>query len=815
MGVKTGVKTPQRRAIELLVVGVAYYAAARVGLLMQLPGTNASAAWPPSGIGLAAVLALGFDIWPAITIAAFLANLLTLPASPAGVTAALLIALGNTVEPLVALSVIRRFCPSLDPFRRAQDAVAFVAASLFSGFITATCGAAALAVFDLTPANLYGYGWVTRWVADVGGMVILAPALYAWYRRPRLEMPPARAWELAALLGIAALIGELVFGGRVSSQLASSRPYLPLLLWAAFRFGHRETSTLAAMVSAQAVAHTWLAMQEPSSASASVLGMLFVNVTTAPADWLRAVQLFLCGTAIVAGVVAAAVAERDESARAMTDSERRFRTIFEQAAVGVALIRTTSGEFARVNERYCEIAGLTEAGMTAAALDAMTHPDDRPAESEYMRRLVAGEITQFTMEKRFQRKDGSTVWVNLTASPTWKPGDSPTDYVAIVKDITRQKQADRLFRATVESAPTAMIMTTLEGEIMIVNEEAESLFGYPRSELVGRPFDTLVPYRFREVHPVSPMRFGDSPKKHRLGIDQDFYCRRSDGGEFPVELGVSPVTTEQGTFILTAVVDMTARKELETGLLGVNHALEGWVRERTWQLESANRNLEGQITERQRIETELRSALQEKETLLREIHHRVKNNLAVVSGLLYLESTHVKDAQAVRMLEESQHRVRSMAMVHEKLYASGNLAAVNAREYFESLLDYLLQSYSTRSRQVSVAARIDEASLDVETAVPCGLIFTELVTNSLKHAFPDGRSGSIAVEMSTGTGGHQVLTVRDDGVGLPLGLNIMHAPSLGWRLVRSLSRQLGAGLEVRDGRPGTETVLQFQTKVAS
>jgi len=808
-----GVKTPKRRAIELVVVGVAYYAAARVGLLMQLPGTHASVVWPPSGVALAAVLAVGVEIWPAITVAAFLANLQMLPASPVGVAAALLTAVGNTVEPVIALSVIRRFCPSEDPFQRGRDALVFVGAALFSGLIAATCGAATLAVFDLAPAPLYGYGWLTRWVADLGGMVIVTPALYAWYRRPRLGLPPARIGELAALLALALLIGEMVFGGHVSTQLAASRPYLPLLFWVAFRFGQRETSTFTLVIATQAAAHTWLVMQGPASApAAGVLGMLFVNVTSSPAEWLRALQLFLCGTSMVCCVVAAAVAERDESVRAMTESERRFRTIFEQAAVGVALIRTTSGEFTRVNERYCEIVGLTESELTAAALDAITHPDDRAAEREHMRRLAAGETTQFTMEARYQRRDGTTVWVSLTVSPTWKPGDAASHHVAIVKDITKQKEADRLFRATVDSAPIAMIMTTADGEIVIVNDEAESLFGHPRRALVGRPFDTLVPERFHDAR-IGSIPFATSPKKQRLGIDQDLYCRRSDGYEFPVELGVSPIATEQGTFILTAIVDMTARKELETGLLGVNHALEGWVLERTSQLESANRNLEAQVVERKRIETELRGALQEKETLLREIHHRVKNNLAVVSGLLYLESTNVRDEQTLRILEESQHRVRSMAMVHEKLYASGNLAAVNAREYFESLLDYLFQSYSTRAREVKISAHIDDALFDVETAVPCGLIFTELVTNSLKHAFPNGRTGSIAVEMCTRPGGDQLLTVKDDGVGLPEGMSVMHAPSLGWRLVRSLSRQLGAGLEVRDTHPGTETVLQFRTKV--
>jgi two-component sensor histidine kinase len=213
-------------------------------------------------------------------------------------------------------------------------------------------------------------------------------------------------------------------------------------------------------------------------------------------------------------------------------------------------------------------------------------------------------------------------------------------------------------------------------------------------------------------------------------------------------------------------------------------------------------------TERKQAERKLRASLEEKETLLREVHHRVKNNLAVISSMFYLESTYTKDHQTVLLLREAQDRVRSMAMVHENLYQSGNLTAVNFGEYAKTVLDSLLRTYLLESTGVTSRTRIDEILLSVELAIPCGLILNELVTNSLKHAFPERRRGELYIGLHQ-ENGRCVLRVADSGVGIPEDLDARKTHSVGLRLVRSLTKQLEGEFSIRRMSPGTVAELCF------
>jgi len=186
--------------------------------------------------------------------------------------------------------------------------------------------------------------------------------------------------------------------------------------------------------------------------------------------------------------------------------------------------------------------------------------------------------------------------------------------------------------------------------------------------------------------------------------------------------------------------------------------------------------------------------LREKEVLLREIHHRVKNNLQVISSLLSLQSHEIRDPQVVQIFLECQHRIRSMALVHESLYSSSTLSRIEMRPYMTRLTEQLAKSYATDHR-VRVRVEVDELWMMIDRAVPCGLLLNELVTNALKHAFPDGRSGEVVVGLRRQEG-LRVLSVHDSGVGLPSGIDIAHAPSLGLRLVQALTQQLGGRLAI-------------------
>jgi two-component sensor histidine kinase len=217
---------------------------------------------------------------------------------------------------------------------------------------------------------------------------------------------------------------------------------------------------------------------------------------------------------------------------------------------------------------------------------------------------------------------------------------------------------------------------------------------------------------------------------------------------------------------------------------------------------------QSELAERKRAEDKLRSSLAEKEVLLKEIHHRVKNNLQVISSLLYLQSKDIADAGVRALFLDSQNRVRSMALVHERLYRSEDLAKVDFAEYVRSLAASLIRSYRVNTNGVKLAVDVEEVYLSVDAAVPCGLIINELISNCLKHAFPDGRAGEIRVELRR-AGGHKLsLTVTDDGVGFPQDLKARPTSSLGLQLVHTLTEQLGGQVEL-SGDVGTVATVRF------
>ncbi|MCT7949572.1 PAS domain S-box protein [Ancylothrix sp. C2] len=215
------------------------------------------------------------------------------------------------------------------------------------------------------------------------------------------------------------------------------------------------------------------------------------------------------------------------------------------------------------------------------------------------------------------------------------------------------------------------------------------------------------------------------------------------------------------------------------------------------------------ITERKQAEEQLKASLRDKEVLLKEIHHRVKNNLQVISSLLKLQSRYTQDRTTLDMLRESQNRVKSMALIHEKLYQSTNLASIDFAEYLGNLTSNLLYSYTVDVNAVKLEIKAENASLNIDTAIPCGLLMNELVSNALKHAFPQGRQGKIWVEFSALPEQKFLLTVKDNGVGFPESLDWENSGTLGLRLVNSLVNQIDGTVEI-DRTEGTKFQIQFQ-----
>jgi two-component sensor histidine kinase len=200
--------------------------------------------------------------------------------------------------------------------------------------------------------------------------------------------------------------------------------------------------------------------------------------------------------------------------------------------------------------------------------------------------------------------------------------------------------------------------------------------------------------------------------------------------------------------------------------------------------------------------------LHQRETLLREIHHRVKNNMQVMSSLLSLQSRVASNPETTRMLEENQNRIQSMALLHEILYQSDDLAVVDFSKYVRRMVDHLFRSYGVDHRQIRLHTELDAVGLELDDALPCGLLISEVISNSLKHGFPHGRRGEVGIRLRCPSPGTVTLLLSDSGVGLPENLDWATSRSLGLRLVRALAQQLRANLDMRT-HCGAEIQLDF------
>jgi PAS domain S-box-containing protein len=266
------------------------------------------------------------------------------------------------------------------------------------------------------------------------------------------------------------------------------------------------------------------------------------------------------------------------------------------------------------------------------------------------------------------------------------------------------------------------------------------------------------------------------------------------------------------------------RRTLETGQtayevvskIGTEGEVTGWIDlysyplidQRTGQMKGVIEYVRD-ITERKKAEDRLQSSLREKEVLLREVHHRVKNNMQVISSLLNLQSRHLRDPRIIEAFRNSQRRIRSMALIHERLYQSSDLSRIEFSQYLRNLATHLFHSYQVDANRVRLRMDAEPVYVNINTAIPCGLIVNELVSNSLKHAFPEGRSGEVAVELRRVPENGYLLRVRDDGIGFPDGLDIRRTETLGMQVVTTLVSQIDASIDL-NREPGTDFTVHFQ-----
>ncbi|MBU3916326.1 DUF3365 domain-containing protein [bacterium] len=265
--------------------------------------------------------------------------------------------------------------------------------------------------------------------------------------------------------------------------------------------------------------------------------------------------------------------------------------------------------------------------------------------------------------------------------------------------------------------------------------------------------------------------------------------------------------------VIQAKRRIAVSKLVEEEIYKINAELEQRVKERTIELETTNQKLNNKIIEHEQAEEQIKAALKEKETLLQEIHHRVKNNLAVISSLLSLQARKTEDNTVKAVLQDSQNRVQAMSTIHETLYRSHDLSQIDMRDYFTKLFSILFQSYGDISKRVNYKIETDSIKLGVKMATPLGLIVNELVTNALKHAFPDNRTGGLFVSLKSINNLMLRLIVSDDGVGFSKELERITSKSLGLELVHLLVENQLKGTINIEKKNGTTYTMEFAIKI--
>lgn len=448
-----------------------------------------------------------------------------------------------------------------------------------------------------------------------------------------------------------------------------------------------------------------------------------------------------------------------------------YHRIFEFMPDGLLVVDRT-GTIRQANSQADRMFGFGAGRLLGLAVESLIPPSFRERHLGHRKRFMSDPHSRpmgAELDLHARRFDGSEFPVDIMLSPI--EGPDGQQILCVVRDITDRRRAEQRFRSLLEAAPDAMVIANDKGLIVLVNSQAERLFGKSRQELLDQHVNSLIPTRLHAMNPLLEERNVVGVAKKSRETTREIFAMRSDGVEFPVEISISPLQTAEGTLTLSAFRDISERKRVE-------HILD---------------------------------SLHEKELMLKEIHHRVKNNLAVISSLFYLQSTYTKDEPTIKILRESQDRVRSMSLVHETLYRSEDLAAIDFGAYALDLSERLVRTYGAPTGNVKLITALERVPLGIDQAVPFGLILNELITNAITHAFPDGRPGEIHVAIKQSPSKAISLTVSDNGIGIPTDMNLEQATSLGLRLIRALTRQIDGRFELKRAAVGTEATLAMET----
>jgi len=384
---------------------------------------------------------------------------------------------------------------------------------------------------------------------------------------------------------------------------------------------------------------------------------------------------------------------------------------------------------------------------------------------------------------------------------------------AIIQDILERKSTEMALReseeklsATFEQAAVGMAEVLPGYTISRCNTRFSGILGYRADELLSTNiWDLITPDgQLRNLDEINAVVQGNRPD-----YSAEMRLVKKEGDTVWVQVYLSTVPDSRGRpkYSIFVIEDISARKKAEEELELLNAGLEERVLKRTAELARTNDSLIAEIVQRTQAEEKLTRSLHEKEVLIKEIHHRVKNNLQIIISLLFLQAKKTSDPGSADALIDSQTRVKSMALVHENLYQSGDLAAIDFEGYIRNLVKNLMVSYGIEDGRILTRFDAKDLPVTINVAIPLGLIMNELVSNSLKYAFAAGQQGEITIS------GHEhegrlVIRVKDNGCGIPADLDWRHTESLGLNLVQMLTRQLRGTVEMSRAN-GTEFTLSI------
>lgn len=467
------------------------------------------------------------------------------------------------------------------------------------------------------------------------------------------------------------------------------------------------------------------------------------------------------------------ITERRRAEEALRRSEEKYRILHDYAGEAI-FVYDTDLKLMEINRTACALVGKSKEELIGRDVFelAILHPDDIDLAKRGIARILEGEKAVIH-KMRFRLKDGGYAVFIVTSTPVLKDGNIVA-ITNICRDITEEERllaaletSERRFRALFESGMDAMFVYKVKEDdtpssFLEVNTVACEKLGYSREELLKlTPMDIRAP-----EDPLTTEEVVRSLSLDRAKLFERLLITR-DGQRIPMEVNAR-------LFELNGVPTVIA--------------------------------IARDITQRKKDEEQLRAALKEREVMLREIHHRVKNNIQIISSLLRLQSQPIKDEKILEIFRESQSRIRSMALIHEKLYQSQDFSRIDFSDYIEKMVTHLFALYNVDPNRIRLRVEAKDVQLDINRAIPCGLIINELVTNALKHAFPGDRQGELAIVMQTDEGGRYRLTIKDTGIGLPEEFDLSQSKTLGFQIVRDLVKQLDGTVEVkRDG--GTEFVI--------